>query len=294
MARSLTAGSRATSRREPDRPSRLRLWLRRRRGLARPAALALLGTGALAAVAIGLYLADPAGRMREFVENAAAFGDAAGLEVQQVILEGRQNTPRELVRAAIGVTRGDPILGFSPADARARLESIAWIASAHVERRLPGTILVRLTEREPFAIWQHQGRFAVVDRAGRVVTTETLDAFGPLPIVVGVGAEKHGAALYDLLVAHRAILARTQALVRIGERRWNLHLHSGTDVLLPEGHEAPALNRLSELHERHALLDRQLVAIDMRLPDRLVLRPPPAPEPEPQAQPQRRSRGNRG
>ncbi|WP_372623446.1 cell division protein FtsQ/DivIB [Falsiroseomonas sp.] len=291
MARSLTAGGRAPSRREPDRPSRLRLWLRRRRGLARPAALALLGTGALAAVAIGLYLADPAGRMREFVENAAAFGSAAGLDVQEVILEGRQNTPRELVRAAIGVARGDPMLGFSPADARARLESIAWVASAHVERRLPGTILVRLTEREPFAIWQHQGRFAVVDRAGRVVTTETLDAFGPLPIVVGAGAERHGAALYDLLVAHRAILERTQALVRIAERRWNLRLHSGTDVLLPEGHEAPALNRLSELHARHALLDRPLLAIDMRLPDRLVLRPPPAPEPEPQ--PQRR-RGNRG
>jgi cell division protein FtsQ len=291
VARSLTANGRTASRRELDRPSRLRLWLRRRRGLARPAALALLGSGALAAVAVGLYLADPAGRMREFVENAAALGDAAGLEVQEVILEGRQNTPRELVRAAIGVARGDPMLAFSPADARARLESIAWVAGAHVERRLPGTILVRLTEREPFAIWQHQGRFAVVDRAGRVVTTETLDAFGPLPIVVGAGAERHGAALYDLLVAHRAILERTQALVRIGERRWNLRLHGGTDVLLPEGHEAPALNRLSELHARHALLDRPLVAIDMRLPDRLVLRPPPAPEPEPQ---QARRRGNRG
>lgn len=279
-------------RREQDRPSRLRLWLKRRRGLAKPAALALLGTGALAAVGVGLYLADPAGRMQALIENAATLGDTAGLEVREVVVEGRVNTPRELIRAALGVERGDPILGFSPGEARERLMTIAWVENADVERHLPGTILVRLTERTPFAIWQTQGRFSIIDRQGKVVTSETLDAFGPLPLVVGVGAERHGAALYDLLLAHRPILERTQAMVRIGERRWNLKLHSGTDVLLPEGQEAPALNRLAELHARNALLDRPLLAIDMRLPDRMVLRQPPPPEP--QQQPQQRRGGNRG
>lgn len=286
-----TRGGGRVARREQDRPGRLRLWLRRRRGLAKPAALVLLGAGALGAVGLGLYMADPAGRVQSFVENAAAAGEAAGLEVREVILEGRTNTPLELVSAAVGLRRGDPILGFSPTDARARLESIAWVESAHVERRLPGTILVRLTERTPFAIWQHQGRFSIIDRDGRVVTSDTLDAFGPLPLVVGAGAETQGAALYDLLLAHRPVLERTLAMVRVGERRWNLRLHNGVDVLLPEGQEAPALNRLAEMHERHALLDRPLVAIDMRLPDRMVLRQPPAPEPTPQ---QRRQGGNRG
>jgi cell division protein FtsQ len=288
--RSPTA-ERRVARREQDRPSRLRLWLKRRRNLARPAGLALLGAGALGALGGGLYMADPAGRVQAVVEQAAALGDAAGLEVNRVIVEGRRNTPNELIRAALGVERGDPILGFSPTEARARLETIAWVESAHVERHLPGTILVRLSERTPFAIWQFQGRFAVVDRDGNIVTTETLDAFGPLPLVVGAGAAKHGAALYDLLQAHRPILERTQAMVRVGERRWNLKLHSGTDVLLPEGHEAPALNRLAELHARNALLDRPLVAIDMRLPDRMVLRQQPAPEQPPQ---QRRAGANRG
>ncbi|MFM2149338.1 MAG: hypothetical protein RLZZ187_1644 [Pseudomonadota bacterium] len=282
--RSLSAGrgGAGRARREQDRPGRLRLWLRRRRGLAKPAALALLGLGAFGALGLGLYLADPAGRVQALAERAAAIGDAAGFEVREVILEGRANTPLDLVDAAIGVSRGDPILDFSPAEVRARLETIAWVESAHVERRLPGTILVRLQERTPFAIWQNQGRFAIINRDGKVVTSETLDAFGPLPLVVGAGAERHGAALYDLLLAHRPILERTQAMVRVGERRWNLRLHNGMDVLLPEGQEAPALNRLAEMHTRHALLDRPLVAIDMRLPDRMVLRQPPAPEPAPQ------------
>ncbi|NKC32191.1 FtsQ-type POTRA domain-containing protein [Roseomonas sp. BU-1] len=251
-----------------------------------------MGCFVLGAAGYAVYAADPAGRVRAVVENAAEIGLAAGLAVQEVVVEGRQNTPADLIRAAIGAELGDPMLAFSPEEARARLETIAWVEAAHVERRLPGTILVKLTERTPFAIWQHQGRFSIIDREGLVVETETLDAFGPLPLVVGAGADKHAAGLYDLLLAHRSILARTQALVRVGERRWNLRLHNGADVLLPEGQEAPALNRLSELQARNALLDRPLASVDMRLPDRLVVRQQPGTVEPPAAR--RNARNTRG
>jgi cell division protein FtsQ len=48
-------------------------------------------------------------------------------------------------------------------------------------------------------------------------------------------------------------------------------------IMLPEGHEAAALTRLGELQTDQALLDRPLVFIDMRLPDRLAVRARPAP-----------------
>ncbi len=282
-----------TPRREPDRPSKLKLWLKRRRGLTKPFALGVIAFGLLGSLGYAVYAADPAGRMRAIVANAGEIGLSAGLEVREVVVEGRRNTPPDLIRAAIGAQRGDPLLSFSPEDAKSRLETIAWVEAAHVERRLPATILVRLTERTPFAIWQHQGRFSVIDRDGRVVATETLDAFGPLPLVVGAGADRHAGALYELLQAHRNVLERTQAMVRVGERRWNLRLHNGTDVLLPEGQEAPALNRLAELQSRHGLLDRPVVAIDMRLPDRLVVRQP-APSEQPAHAPRRNTASTRG
>ena len=50
-------------------------------------------------------------------------------------------------------------------------------------------------------------------------------------------------------------------------------MSNGTDVMLPEGHEAAALDRLIALQQDHAVLDRPLAAIDMRLPDRMVFRP---------------------
>jgi cell division protein FtsQ len=44
-------------------------------------------------------------------------------------------------------------------------------------------------------------------------------------------------------------------------------------VMLPEGHEVAALDRLMALQRDHDLLDRPLDVVDMRLPDQLVLRP---------------------
>lgn len=267
--------SRAAAASEPSRPSRLRLWLRRRRALLRPAGIGLLGAGALVAAGLAVLAADPAGRLAALWDGAAEIAAGAGLTVQEVTLEGHRNAPLDLIREAIGVRRGDPILAFDPEVAKERLELIAWIERAHVERHLPGTIRVRIEERRPFAIWQRDGRFAVIDREGKVVTQENIGQFGRLPLVVGAGAERVAAPMVELLQTMPEVAERTHALVRVAERRWNLKLRNGADVLLPEGQEAAALARLAELQAAQRLLDRPLAAIDLRLPDKLVLRLPP-------------------
>ena len=254
-----------------DRPGRWKLIWRRQRRLLRPAfavaGMAILGlSAALAAHALG----EGAG----FGERVASSSARLGLRVSDIVIEGRQKTPEPLLRAALGLRAGDPILGFSPAAVRARLETINWVKSATVERHLPGTVLIRLTERRPFAVWQHEGKFELIDRDGNTVTDSEISSFGgQLPLVVGTGAPKAAAALLDALAAQPDLLGRMVAAVRVGERRWNLHMKNNADVLLPEGAEVPALARLAEMQTQHALLDRPMQTVDLRLPDRLVLRP---------------------
>jgi cell division protein FtsQ len=248
--------------------------------------------GCLVVAVVATALADPYGRLAALWDDMTGLAGEAGLTVQEVMLEGSRNTPLELVREAVSVRRGDPILDFDPHAARERLEMIAWVKSAHVERHLSGLIRIRIDERRPFAIWQQDGKFSVIDRAGNVVATENIGAFGRLPLVVGTGAEHAAAQMVDLLQAVPVVQNRTHALVRVAERRWNLRLRNGTDVLLPDGQEAAALVRLAELHTQQGLLDRPLAAIDLRLPDKLVLRlPPQPPAPEPTAQRVRSGRG---
>ncbi|WP_376089598.1 cell division protein FtsQ/DivIB [Roseomonas sp. CCTCC AB2023176] len=295
MPRELRA-TRKTVEQDPKRPSALRLWLRRKKPLLRPAlritaVLLLLGVGAAGVMAL-----DPAGRLASLTERAtgalgARFG---GMTVTDIVIEGARNTPPALLREALAVRTGDPVLAFAPEAARDRVRQIAWIEDAHVERRLNGTVLVRVRERAPFAIWQNGGRFVIVDRDGRTVASDRLDAFGPLPLIVGPGAERGAGTLYDLLRDAPDVLVRTQALVRVGDRRWDLRLHSGTNVMLPEGHEAAAITRLKDLQARQALLDRPLQVVDMRLPDRLVLRPNPPPATPAPAQQATQVRGRNG
>jgi cell division protein FtsQ len=253
-----------------DRPGRWKLISRRLRQLQRPAMLGAAALIVLLGASAALMPGGGDGPRQWFGDLTAGFG----LRVQDIRIEGRQKTPEGLLTAALGLHRGDPILGFSVVAARQRIETIAWVRSATVERRLPGTVVVQLVERSPFAVWQNDGKFALVDRDGNIVTDSEVATFADqLPLVVGPGAPKAAAALLDLVANYPEIQSRMVAAVRIGERRWNLHMKNGADVLLPEGAEAAALARLDGLQAKHALLDRPLQTVDMRLPDRLVIRP---------------------
>lgn len=262
-----------------DRPGRLKMALRRVRRHGR-AILAVAAVFAVLGGAIAVGRSNMPGGMlaglRLDLDRASA---RAGMVVSRVEIAGRVNTPEPLLRAAIGVVPGDAILAIPLEQTRARIESLTWVQSARVERRLPGTIAVHITERRPFAVWQHQGKFRLIDRAGEIVDQD-LSEMKELPLVVGQGAPAHAALLLDLLGEHPALLSRLVAAVRVGERRWNLRLNTGADVMLPEGGEAAAITRLMGLHHDHALLDRPLRAVDMRLPDRLVVRPQPEVKPD--------------
>src|SRR6478672_1565135 len=111
MARS-PARTRASLSSTPSRPTSLRLWLRRRRGLLRPAGLGLLGAGALVAAAVAVMAVDPYGRVAAVWDGAAEIAASGGLQVRDVQVEGMHHTAPDLVREALGVRRGDPILGF--------------------------------------------------------------------------------------------------------------------------------------------------------------------------------------
>lgn len=195
-----------------------------------------------------------------------------GLRVDDVVLSGRQNADSAEILAALDIERGSPILAMDMDAARVRVESMGWVRSAEIARRLPDVVFVRIIERQPLAIWQHDGRAALVDRFGETIQRSDLNQFAHLPLIVGDGAPEHAAQLIDLLQAYPAVAKAIEAAVRVSDRRWNLRLRNGIDVRLPEANISAALNRLDDFQREHALLDRDVVAVDLRVPDRLIVR----------------------
>lgn len=259
-----------------DRPAGWRLLLRRQRALLKPAAGVVVVGVIVFAVAIVVQSATQgasSGSLSSFRDRLGALSAASGMRVETIRIEGRENTPEPLLNAAIGIAKGDPMLGFSLEQARSRIETLSWVERATVERRLPSTVVIVLEERRPFAIWQNQGKFVLVDRAGQIVADQDVAHFRHLPLIVGSGAPTAAKPLLTALTDRPALATKVVASVRVAERRWNLRMTSGMDIMLPEGHEVAALDRLIQLQQEQNVLDRPLLAIDMRLPDRLVFRP---------------------
>ena len=258
-----SAPARRGARRNPRR------WSRTTRRAALALGLAILLIGA------PLY-AWRAGHIErglaQLQDTATSVSADAGYTIQDVFSLGRRETPAEAVLAALGVTRGQPMMAFDPKAAKQRLEALGWVRTATVQRQLPDTIRVHLVERQAMARWQHDGRTELVDRDGVVIGTEGLEHYAALPLIVGGDAPDAAPALFALLITEPALFARVAAAVRVGSRRWDLHFDTGLAAQLPEDGFADAWRRLASLAREHALFERAVAVIDLRLADRLTLR----------------------
>jgi cell division protein FtsQ len=241
-----------------------------------------LGVPALAILAVGaggawLWRSGWLGEQLAVGEAALLTGTArAGLVLNDIDIAGRVETPQPEITAALKLRRGMPLLAVSPAMVRERLEALPWVRQATVERRLPDRLYVRIEEYRPLALWQHDRRFSLIATGGEVIEDPDVGRFTGLLQVVGDEAPAHAAALIAMLGREPALQRRVTAAVLVSGRRWNLHLDNGVDVRLPEENSGAAWSRLAELDRKDRLLEKDLVSIDLRDPDRLVVRLTPA------------------
>jgi cell division protein FtsQ len=210
-------------------------------------------------------------RIEGFCNDVLYATQKAHFAVDDIIVEGRQHTNKDQLFTTIGIERGSPIFAFGLHEAALRIEKLPWVESVTIERRLPDTIFVRLSERIPLARWQHDNRTAVIDTQGKVLAEASPDQFARLPLLVGAGAPAEAKDLLDTLQAFPAVEQKITAAVRVSERRWDLHLYPKVIAKLPETEIADALKRLSGLISEQKILERDVVAIDLRVPDRLII-----------------------
>lgn len=215
---------------------------------------------------VGLLVDKADGAVR-----AAAVG--AGFEVRRVTVAGRRDAAREDLLAALGPAIGESSLHFDLEGARRRVEALGWVRSAAISRLLPDTIQISIRERAPAAVWQMAGAMRLIDESGAVIRAIGGQDYPELPLVVGAGAPQSASDILKALRAHPEIARMTAAITRYGDRRWNLRLRNGVDVMLPESGFAAALDTLAALDAEHGTLDQPLEYLDLRDPERLVARP---------------------
>jgi cell division protein FtsQ len=200
-----------------------------------------------------------------------AIANSAGFRISAVAINGRKQLSQDEVLAIGGVTGRSSLLFLDAAVVRDRLKANAWIADATVQKFYPGELRIGIVERTAFALWQQDGRLSVISEDGAVLEPYVSRRFMSLPLVVGKGAETQARDFLALLARYPQVRSVTRAAVFVGERRWNLRLKDGLDIRLPEQDVGNALAALSKLDKEERLFSRDIVAVDMRLPDRLTV-----------------------
>ena len=251
-------------------------------GAKRPGGAALgRGSGAWRVVAVlliagaagyGFWISGEEGLYGQTKRGLKALTIAAGFGVKRITVEGQQHTTDAELTRALGAGPGSFMLAFDTDAAKERLEQVPWVKHAQVMRLLPSTLQVVIEERVPFAVWQSRGQTYLVDVEGTVIAPAVREAYPNLPLVVGEGAGKNAANLFETLKPFDSVTKQMVAALRVGDRRWTLKLSSGVDVMLPDDGVADALKTLINLDRDRSLLQREIAAVDLRLADRVSVR----------------------
>ena len=273
----LRRGMPAQPQRRDPAPSRLtyrmnRLWLtplfRRLMRLGLPAFLLTF--------AVGLYMSDEGRRtdlgetvanLRSEVKNRPEF------MVSLLAVQGAEPDVAETVRAALALPLPVSSFDIDLVAARARVEAVAAVRSAELRVQPGGILEVTLTVREPAVVWRGPEGLFLLDREGQRTAALGARLERPdLPLIVGEGADRAVPEALQLITAAGPLLSRLRGLSFISERRWDLVLDRDQRILLPADRPVRALERLIAIDEAQGLLARDILSVDLRLPERPALR----------------------
>jgi cell division protein FtsQ len=260
----------------PPRASldRRRSWLRRTlanppRGAGLCLTILLLGSTAYYGAVLGGEWPVVVARYGTPAEMVA---NLLGLRVETVTMTGqRELTDAELIAAA-GVTSTSSLPFLDAEAARQGLEALPLVKSAAVHKLYPDTLAITVEERRPYALWQNDGKVMIVAADGTPIDEMRDLRFARLPFVVGEAANRRAPEIVTELDKVPHLKARVRAAVLVAQRRWNLSLDNGVIVRLPEEEIGRALVALDTLETQGRVIEKDVLAIDMRLPDRVAFR----------------------
>ena len=195
-----------------------------------------------------------------------------GLAAMDIEIAGLAHHEPNEVLNYLGVKPGGPLIGFDAKKARARLQELDWVESATVTRQFPNKLQIAITEREPFVVWQYQGTLQVVDQNGKPMSGLSATGSNMLLHVVGLGANTAAADLVNQMSATPGLFQEVKAAVRVGERRWDLHMNNGLVIALPETGLAIAMKAAETTVLTPAMKELNVARIDYRISGELAYR----------------------
>lgn len=198
-----------------------------------------------------------------------------GFKIDDIVITGRDKTAKQDILNALQLSRETNILNLDLRDLQQKVEQLPWVRHAVVKRRFfPNIIQIDIRERQVQSIWQLDHKFRPIDGEGNVIEADYTPDH-PILLIVGEGAPENITALMKSITDDQNIFERIKVANYISGRRWNIVLddvENGITVKLPEKHIDEAWKKLLKLNTTQGLLKRKLTIIDLRFPNKVIVK----------------------
>ncbi len=220
-----------------------------------------------------IIIVNAMGIPKQVYSQYAAWSAKAGFEVKSVEILGMKEVDELKVYNMIFQSEDLSMPMIDIEKIRADIIENGWVEDVRVTRRLPDTLVVEVVERQPTAVWQHDGKYSLVDKNGVVLEDVEESNYLGLPLIAGEGANDKINNLNELLDEAPALKPQVIGAKWVGNRRWDIIFKTGETLSLPEGEKlaADALLNFAKMDGISRLLDRDIVRIDFRDPKRAYL-----------------------
>ncbi len=139
--------------------------------------------GVLAVVACVAQLVYAAGNFETYIQRTQNF------HVAKFEITGQRRVDRQAIIDASGVKPGASLTSLDPVAVQRAVEALPWVRTARVEAQLPSTLVIHVSEYQPFALLlSDTGKLLLVDRGGFVFKQADAGEAIDLPIITGLSA----------------------------------------------------------------------------------------------------------
>jgi cell division protein FtsQ len=222
------------------------------------------------------YGAVRGGGYAAFVEQYGTPADMVarniGFAISAVTITGQSGLTESEVLEASGINPKNSLAFLDVAEVREHLRAVPLVKEASVRKLYPDRVLIEIIERQPYALWQQDGQVSVVAADGTAIDTMRDGRFADLPFVVGAGANTHLPDYLALIAKAGDLKSKIRAGIFVSGRRWTLSTTNGVEVMLPEINPEAALVALAALERDARVLEKDVISLDLRQPDRLIAR----------------------
>lgn len=214
-------------------------------------------------------------KLNKNISNFITYIKTDYFALRNIECSGNKNLSNEEILSNLGIKLGDNLLNHSADNIKHTIETNPEIKTADVKIILPNTLSIKITEKIPAAIWWKNREFYLIDQEGTIIKKiDSTETGNNKDFLVVIGADANLMFLQtQKILKNSNIYKQIYSIQLIGKRRWNLLLHNGTIIKLPDNNMPKALEILDDLLKNKNINNQLVHFIDLRLiPDKIYIK----------------------